>query len=163
MGAHRLPARPRQVEPDHPRRRHRLRAEAPAPRLQPQDRRLRRHPEHARGPDHHRGRVGQAAGRLAAERRGPGLRAVADGAGDRARQDGELDRRAGQGHRRQAARFRIRAFRLTNGKPDRRSHGIWSFGPRPLESDYNRETTIGSARAGKSSGEAGCMAKREDQ
>ena len=56
----------------------------------------------------HRRRVGRPAWRLAADRRRPGIRRVADGRRDRARQDGRLGGAAVDGDPRQAGRLRVR-------------------------------------------------------
>jgi len=56
----------------------------------------------------HRGPVERARRPVAARRGGPRLRQVAHEALLRARQDGQLDRPARQGHRRQAERVRVR-------------------------------------------------------
>ena len=61
------------------------------------------------------GGVGAPQRRVAADRGGQDLRAVADAAGARARQDRRLDRPAAQRHQRPAVRLRLRPPGLSQG------------------------------------------------
>ena len=104
---------PDALEPGDRAGRHRLRAEAAAPRLQPPHRRLRRAARLARRQGDERGRVEGQRAQVAADRRGPRLRHLADGpGGDRARQVRQLDRPAAARHQQPAGQLRVRQVQL---------------------------------------------------
>ena len=97
-----LPARRRSLEQDDPRRGHRLRAALPRPQVPSPDRHVEQPPVRAERRAARSADLGRAPRRVAAERRRRDVHQEPHAAGVRARQDGELDRAAGEGHQRAA-------------------------------------------------------------